>query len=269
MRHVQNCLAALGEMSRHRVGSLLIIGVVGVALAVPAAFNVVVMNGRALAGGWDELRDFSVYLRPGVTIEDAETLREQIETMDGVGSTQLITADEALETFGNDEEFSATLAALDRNPLPHTLVVRPAPDAPAELLGDIEQYLNVRTDVELVKLDTDWVARLNAILDLARRAVTLAALVLAGAVVVIIGNTIRLDIQNKRAEIEVSKLLGAGLWILSGPVDRLIALYGGAFEPVGLGFAMAGAVLAGGIAAGLGGAWAAVARHLSVIQPNV
>jgi cell division transport system permease protein len=122
---------------------------------------------------------------------------------------------------------------------------------------------------------------------------------LVGAVIVIVGNTIRLDIQNRRAEIEVSKLLGASdgfvrrpflylgiwygllgsifalillgisLWLLSGPVDRLVNLYGGSFQPLGVSPDTALAVLSAGILAGLGGAWSAVARHLSAIQPKV
>ena len=129
------------------------------------------------------------------------------------------------------------------------------------------------------------------------RLFSLAAL-LGAAILVIIGNTIRLDIQNRRAEIEVSKLLGASdgfvrrpflytgfwygllggcfallllgisLWLLSGPIERLASLYGGAFEAPGVDGDTALAIVAGGLLAGLGGAWSAVARHLAAIQPQ-
>jgi cell division transport system permease protein len=151
----------------------------------------------------------------------------------------------------------------------------------------------------LVKLDTEWLERLNALLELARRGVWIAAVLLIGAVIVIIGNTIRLDIQNRRAQIEVSKLLGASdgfvrrpflytgfwyglcgavvalllliisLWVISGPVKRLVQLYGGGFQPIGVDRLTLITVVAGGLLAGLGGAWIAVARHLSDIQPKV
>ena len=120
-----------------------------------------------------------------------------------------------------------------------------------------------------------------------------------GAVIVIIGNTIRLDIQNRRAQIEVSKLLGASdgfvrrpflytgfwygfcgalfaflllsisLWVLSGPAERLVKLYGGEFQPIGMDQLTLLTMIAGGLLAGLGGAWIAVGRHLSDIQPKV
>src|SRR5690606_25189474 len=130
-------------------------------------------------------------------------------------------------------------------------------------------------------------------------AVLIAGLLLAVAVVVIVGNTIRLDIQNRSAEIEVAKLLGAtdgfvrrpflylglwygllggtvavlilaaGLWALSEPLGRLAGLYGSDAGLAGPGGATVLAVFGGGIAAGLLGAWTAVARHLSAIQPRV
>ena len=132
-----------------------------------------------------------------------------------------------------------------------------------------------------------------------RRGVWIAAILLVGAVIVIIGNTIRLDIQNRRAQIEVSKLLGASdgfvrrpflytgfwyglcgailallllslsLWLISGPAERLVQLYGGGFKPIGIDGLTLLTMLAGGLLAGLGGAWIAVARHLSDIQPKV
>jgi cell division transport system permease protein len=298
-RHAQNCIGALGVMSRQRLASALIVGVIGIALAMPSALSVIVRNGRAMAGGWDDIRDFSAYLRPGTSLEAANRIVERIGAMDGVESVRLIPADQALEDFQGAAGFGNVLGTLEENPLPHTVVIRPQPDAPPQLLHDLEQDLLARTDVDMVKLDTEWVERLNAMLDVSIRAVWIGAVLLVGAVIVIVGNTIRLDIQNRRAEIEVSKLLGASdgfvrrpflylgiwygllgsifalillgisLWLLSGPVDRLVNLYGGSFQPLGVSPDTALAVLSAGILAGLGGAWSAVARHLSAIQPKV
>jgi cell division transport system permease protein len=299
MRHAQNCIGSLGNMTRQPLASGLTIAVIGVALAMPSALNVIVRNGRAVAGNWETIRDFSVYLHPGVSLDDAAVLRDQVGTLDIVDSIRLISADEALREFKKDVGLGQLIDVLDENPLPHTVVIRPKPEATPEQLSELEQDLRVRQGVDLVKLDTEWVARLNAILDLARRTVWIAAVMLIGAVIVIIGNTIRLDIQNRRAEIEVSKLLGASdgfvrrpflymgfwygflgscfalillgisLWFLGGPVERLAGLYGGSFEPLGADPGTLLTILVGGILAGLGGAWSAVARHLSAIQPQV
>ena len=298
-RHAQNCVGSLGDLSRQRLASSLTIAVIGIALAMPSALNVLVKSGRTLAGGWDNIRDFSAYLQPGTSLDQAVLLTDQIKAMDIVESVQLIPADDALDDFKSATGFGDILRALDENPLPHTIVIRPNAGAPPDALKELERNLIARSDVDMVKLDTEWVARLNAILDLARRAVWIAAVTLVGAVIVIIGNTIRLDIQNRRAEIEVSKLLGASdgfvrrpflymgfwygllgscfallllsfsLWLLGGPVDRLAILYGGRSQGLGVDSATLFSVLAGGVLAGLGGAWSAVARHLSAIQPKV
>lgn len=286
-------------MTRQPLASALTIAVIGIALAMPTGLNVIVQNGRAIAGGWDNIRDFSVYLRPATPIEQAIRLRDQLDESSMVESVRLISANDALVEFSNDPEFGGLLGALEQNPLPHAIVVRPTTDATPADLQELESSLSQRTDVDLVKLDTDWVKRLNAMLDLARRGVWIAAVMLVGAVIVIIGNTIRLDIQNRRAEIEVAKLLGASdgfvrrpflytgfwygvlggsfallllaisLWLLSGPIERLAGLYGSSFRPLGVDAATVLSILGGGLLAGLGGAWSAVARHLAAIQPRV
>jgi cell division transport system permease protein len=299
VRHAQNCIGALGNMVRQPAASVMTIAVIGIAIAMPSALNLLVKNGRSLAGGFEDIRDFSVYTKPGVTLEQVKSIRARLEKDAMVDSTQLITADKALKTFRDDAEFGSLIGALDDNPLPHTIVVRPDSNAEPAGLQTLKNNLMRDPLVDLVKLDTAWVRRLDAILEITRRAVWIATIMLVGAVIVIIGNTIRLDIQNRRAEIEVSKLLGASdsfvrrpflytgfwyglfgglfaivlltisLWILSGPVARLVRLYGGGFEPFGLDAGSLLAVFSISLAAGLGGAWSAVARHLADIQPRV
>lgn len=298
-RHAQNCIGALGAMTRQPLASSLTIAVIGIALAMPSALNVIVQNGRAIAGGWDDIRDFSIYLKPDTSIEQARRLRSELDDNSLVDSARLITADDALREFREDPEFGPLLATLDGNPLPHTIVVRPTEGAFPDELQELSRGITSRSDVDVVKLDTDWVRRLNAMLDLVRRGVWIAATMLIIAVVVIVGNTIRLDIQSRRAEIEVTKLLGASdgfvrrpflytglwygllgsglallllgisLWLLSGPIERLAGLYGSSFRPLGVDGGTVLAILGGGVLAGFAGAWSAVARHLAAIQPRV
>ncbi len=299
VRHAQSCLSALGQLCRQPAGSLLTIGVIGVALALPAGLSVLVRNGEAVAGQWESARDFSVYLQPGIAMDTAEALQQELESSADVASVVLITADEALAQLADSSEYGEVVGVFDDNPLPHRLVVRPRDDAVPAGLATLADGLEQRDEIDLVRLDTAWVARLNAILDLVRRTILLVASILTAGVLVIIGNTIRLDIQNRRAEIEVSKLLGAsdafvrrpflyagfwyglggslaallllivGLLLLSGPATRLSELYGGSFQPLGLAGSTALGVLGGGLVAGLGGAWLAVARHLAAIEPKI
>ncbi|RMF94686.1 MAG: ABC transporter permease [Gammaproteobacteria bacterium] len=298
-RHVQSALASLGRLWRQPLGTLLTVLVIGIALALPATLGVLVRNGEAVAGRWTSVRDFSVYLQPGLPVEQAGELAASLERRPLIAAVRLITADDALAELRTAGGFAGVIDALERNPLPHTLVVRPAADADDAAIAALADELRALPAVELVQLDSDWVARLDAMLAFARRAIWIAAALLVTAVIVIVGNTIRLDIQNQRAEIEVAKLLGAtdafvrrpflytGLWyglagggvalllllaeqaLLAGPAARLAALYGGSFEPLGLSRGGVAAVLGAALAAGLAGAWLAVARHLAAIQPRV
>jgi cell division transport system permease protein len=298
-RHLQNAVAALGVLSRQPIATTMTVAVIGVALALPASLQVLVRNFQALAGGWEDIRDFSIYLKPGTQITAAQQIAQDLVKRQEIASVELIDADRALDEFRRDAAFGEVLKILKGNPLPHTLVVRPAAKAPPESLAALERELAARAEIDLVQLDTQWLARLQALLDLARRGIWLAAALLVGAVVVIVGNTIRLDIQNRRQEIEVAKLLGAtdafvrrpflyiGVWygllggalaiavvvvglaLLDGPLTRLLSLYGIEFGGFGLNLATAAMVFGGGLFSGWAGAWTAVARHLSSIEPSV
>jgi cell division transport system permease protein len=298
-RHLQNALGALGQLTRQPIATALTVAVIGIALALPASLQVLVQNAQRFAGTWQDIRDFSVYLKPGTSLEQAGELARTLEGRPGIAGAKLIPADEALAEFRGDPAFGEVLTVLKSNPLPHTVVVRPAMETTPAQLEDIRTEIGGRDEVDLVQLDTQWLTRLAAILDVVRRGVWLAASLLVGAVIVIVGNTIRLDIQNRRQEIEVSKLLGAtdafvrrpflylgfwygtlgglvallvlfaGLLLLAGPLGRLAALYGASFSGFGLSGSTVLLVVGGGLAAGWAGAWVAVARHLSAIEPRV
>jgi len=298
-RHAQNAIGALGTLSRNPVATALTVTVIGIALALPAALGVLVQSGRSLAGGWADVRDFSVYLAPGVALDRAESLAGELRANPGVASVRLIPAETAAAELGKDPGFAGAMAALESNPLPHTLVVRPQDSLDGESLEALGAEVRGAPGVDLVKLDLQWVERLNALLDFLRRLGLMIGGLLIAAVIIVVGNTIRLDIQNRSAEIEVAKLLGAtdafvrrpflylglwygilgglvavlllltGLWALGGPIARLAGLYGSSFELGGASGSSVLAVLAGGVLAGWGGAWMAVSRHLAAIQPKV
>jgi len=296
--HVRNCMQAAMEMRGQPVATILTVAVIGIALALPASLNLLVQNGRSLAGGWESARDFSVYLQPGTELTVADELMRELEQNSNIEAIMLIPADDAMQDFREASGLGEVLESLEINPLPHTLVVRPIDDASVEELALLGDELQERPYIDIVKLDTEWVERLNAILDFLRRIVVIASVLLIFAVIIIVGNTIRLDIQNRRDEIEVLKLLGAsdgfvrrpflyiGLWygmvgglfallllvssgwLLAAPLERLMGLYSTDMNLMGLNLTTALIVVSGGVLSGWGGAWTAVTRHLAAIQPR-
>jgi cell division transport system permease protein len=298
-RHLQTLVGSLGRLSQQPIATALTVLVMGIALALPACLDVLVRNAQAAGGSWDRALDVSVYLKSSVDPAAAAKLADKLRERADVKAVQLIKADDALKEFREHSGFGEALEALSNNPLPNTLVVTPAElGASPVALATLRDELGKLSEVEVVQLDTDWVQRYLAMLDTVRRLVTMVAVLLAVGVVVIVGNTIRLDIQNRRDEIEVTKLVGGsdafvrrpflycGVWyglgggllawlvvsvavaLLAGPVQRIAGLYGSNFSLTGLGLANGLGLLAAGVVLGWLGSFAAATRHLRAIEPR-
>jgi len=298
-RHAQTLVGSLGRLWQHPFATLLTVIVIGIALALPACLHVLVQNVRTASGGWNNALDISVYLKPDATLDQAKRAAERFRQRRDVDEVNLIEADEALAEFRKGSGFGDALEALKDNPLPHALVVRPdAAYRDAVHVAALTSELEKIDGVDLVQLDTEWVSRFNAILDVIRRGVFLAAGLFALGILVIVGNTIRLDIENRRDEIEVTKLVGGsdafvrrpflynGVWYglaggitagvivavavgtLSAPVQRIAGLYGSQFQLEGVGAIGWLALLAGGAALGWLGSFIVATRELREIEPK-
>ena len=280
------------------LSTLMTVAVIGIALALPAGLHLIVTNGRALSGQWAGAAELSVYLRPGTDLATAKKIAAELESDPVIAEVRLIASDEALAEFREYSGFGSALDVLPENPLPHVIVILPADGSrSAQAVDDLRRRLTDELPADLVQADTAWVARLQAMLDLVRRTVFLAGLFLALGVLIIVGNTIRLEIQNRREEIVVTKLIGAtnafvrrpflysgvwygsfgaviawlmvqgGLFILAEPAQRLAMLYQSDFRLETLPLLLLAVLLTGGILLGLLGSWLAVGRHLDAIEP--
>lgn len=297
-RHVSTSIGALGRLFRQPFASLMIVLVIAVTLAIPASLNLVVKNAQSLSSSWDNALDFSIYLKSGIAESEAEGLARLIQQRADVESVRLITSAEALQEFKRQSGFGDALDQLSDNPLPHTLVVRPGAANTSQSMILLQEELGNLPEADLVQVDTEWVRRFHAILDIVRQAIIIGASLLGVAIVVIIGNTIRLDIQNRREEIEVTKLIGAsnafvrrpflwsgfwyglfggllaiglveyGLYLLEQPAARLAGLYQSTIAVLSLSLRESASILAIGILLGLVGSWFAAARHMRRIEPR-
>lgn len=299
VRHAQAFLGALGRLLRSPLASILTLLVVAVALALPMSLKVFVTNARVATGDFKDAVDLSVYLKTDVALAKAQQLASNARQRSGVADVTLIPADQALQEFRNYSGFGAALEVLQQNPLPHVLHVHPTGEASdAASVENLKRYFIAWPEVDLVQVDSEWVMRFNAILDVMRQVLNITAVLLGVGVLAVIGNTIRLEILNRRAEIEVTKLVGGsnrfvrrpflytgllyGLggallaWgiisltvvLLARPVATLAQLYGSRFELAGLGTEDSALLLGAGALLGLIGAWISATRHLSRIEPR-
>jgi len=287
----------LGQLSRNLFSSLLTIAVIGIALALPTGLYVLLENARQLSASWEGSVQISLFLHYEISDAQAEEIATQLRLQPLIGSVQVITRAQALEEYRQLSGFSQALEVLHENPLPAVLVVKPRLEIPAQI-QDVLARLQQLPQVDIAQYDMHWLKRLFAIMDLVRQGILMLAAILALAVVLIVGNTIRLAIDNRKEEIEITKLFGAtdafirrpflylGLWYglggavcawllvqlsiyaLQGPILSLTLLYHTQFSLVRLDGYSSLVLLLCGIILGLSGAWLAVALQLHKIEPK-
>lgn len=298
-RHAQSLVGSLGRLVRRPFATALTIVVIGIALALPAALYLTVQNMRKVTEGLGDTVQISVYLKMQTSPERARRVERAIAARVEVAETTLVSPDQGMAEFRRLSGIGEAVTALDENPLPWAVKLKPVGShASAAAIEALAAELRKLPEAELVEADAAWVRRLQAILDTLRQLALLVGATLAAGVLAIVGNTIRLDIYNRRAEIEVTKLVGgsnafvrrpflyAGLWqgvgggllalglIVAGiamiepPIARLAAAYGTAVTLVGLAPREAGILVGSGAFLGLVGAWLAAAYHLRRIEPR-
>ncbi|WP_434679139.1 ABC transporter permease [Pseudomonas sp. R1-18] len=295
--HRSSLVDSLRRLGKQPIGSFFTCLVMAIALSLPMGLSLLLNNVERLGGSWQRAAQISIYLNLDASSADGTRMRDEIKAMPGVAEAEYISSQQALDEFQQQSGLGEALKELPENPLPGVVLVTPNEvDKPA--LEALRARLAELPKVQQAQLDLVWVERLAAILKLGDRFVFGLTVLLVSALLLVIGNTIRLHIENRRTEIEVIKLVGGtdsyvrrpflymgalygfgagilcwgvlafGLDWLNDAVTGLAGLYGSDFAldgvPTGDGFSLLlGAVLLGYI-----GAWIAVARHLRELAPR-
>jgi len=268
---------------------------IAIALSLPASLHLFLKNLKSLTDDKREVPTISLFIKQGISEKQTRDQAELLRELSEIDKVVVIPKDVALKDFRKITGFAEAIETLDENPLPHVLVVTPH----LKLLGDPEndmrklaRKLESYSEVDIVQMDIEWVQRLRGILRITERIILIISTLLGLTVLLVIGNTIRLNIENRKEEIEVSKLIGAttayirrpflytGIWyglfggiislvlvhlalmFLVTPVNELALLYGNSFSINGLGIRNTLYILLVSSLLGLIGAWLAVGRHL-------
>ncbi|RDV24194.1 cell division protein FtsX [Alteromonas aestuariivivens] len=297
--HLRQALGSLGELWRQPAASIMTIAVLGLSITLPSTLYILVKNTEKISAGWEQASEISLFLKSSVSEAQSQQLLTRLGTWPEIDSLTFIPADEALKEFQHLSGLGDAIAYLEANPLPDVVLVTPVekhatPQAARLLLNKLKE----QREVDIGKLDIEWLERLYGLLDVARELVTLIGSLLFIAVVLIIGNTIRLNILNKRDEILVMKLVGATdafihrpflytgfwygllggliawfaviliLWWMDSSIQAFAALYQKDFNITGLTGAALLTMLALSIALGLVGSLISVQRHVREIEPK-
>jgi cell division transport system permease protein len=299
LRHIQVMLFTLGRIWRQPLASLMTFMVIGIALALPASLYVLLKNIEQVSTQWDDVAQISLFLKQNTSDTQAQKLVSELKAWPEITALSYQSASQSLEEFRQLSGLGSLLDTLPANPLPGVVIVKPdsidlRPDAIAHLLSRLEEL----PDVEQAQLDMEWLQRLRSINETGQRGISILGLLLSLSVLLVIGNTIRLAILNQQSEIRVIKLVGGtntfirrpflytGFWygllggllawltllftmsLINGPINELAAQYNSQFTLVWLSGSMMLILPFTGMILGVMGAWLAVGRHLSAIEPT-
>lgn len=290
---------SLGEMWRTPMASMMTIAVLGLSLTLPATLYLVVKNVQQINSGFEEAAEISLFVKESMSGQETQTLVKRLALYPEVDKVTFISKQNALVEFKDVSGFGQALEYLDENPLPDVVLVTPTArhrqaDAARALLAKLEK----EREVDFGKLDIAWLERLNALLSLLKESVITIALLLLTSVTLIIGNTIRLSIMDKKEEIQVMKLVGATntfihapflwtgiwygiigglfaficvalmMWWLGAAVTEVAGVYQTSFDLIGLSVSEFGSLVLLATILGFVGSYLSVNRYIKEIEPD-
>ncbi|NRA24983.1 MAG: cell division protein FtsX [Oleispira sp.] len=295
--HQMVAVESLAKLLTTPGSSLLTWLVIAIALTLPGALYMAVNNLEQLSGHFEASGQMTVFLATDIQQADSNALRLKIGSLDDVNKVVYVSSEQALAEFKQYAGISDALSFLDENPLPAVILVEPPLGIDKDELNVLVTQIRSLHQVDSVQVDMAWVERLFALLALAKRLVIVVGILLALAIVLVVGNTIRLSIAARTDEIRVIKLVGGtnayvrrpflytGFWygagggilawlmlglcwiLLQGPVSDIAALYGADFYLQPLPFTPACWLIFSAALLGLLGSWWSVQRHVVAIEP--
>jgi cell division transport system permease protein len=297
--HAHALFSSLGRLVRNPFSSAMSIVVMAIAISLASGFYLLVVNMQQLTGNIESTNQISLFLKSSFSDRAGENLADRIRKNSNIEHVKLITKAQALEEFKTHSGFGDALNVLENNPLP--TVIQILPKNTLNDLDSVEQLMaefSKLPQVDFAQMDMKWVKRLHSIMQIMQRGVFLLTVLLSSAVLFITGNTIRLELQNRRDEVLVAKLVGAthsfiqrpflytGFWlgllsglvawvlvtlmmlILQNPIERLSVLYNGAFDVRYLGLSDTLSLLMIASMLGVTGSWIVLRQQLKQIKPE-
>lgn len=270
--HGWSAMASLRRLMSRPVGTLLTVAVMAIALALPLTFYLLLGNLQKMGDALGQNQTISVFLQPGQGGSSADMMAKKLRERSEIEHVKVKSPDQGMEELAKMQGFSGALHTLDANPLPFVLEVQPKADVSADGVDRLVADMRGMQGVDQVQDGGTWRQRLEALLGVGQRIVMILAGLLAVAVLLVVGNTVRVDIASRTEEIGVLMLVGAsrafvrrpylyaGIWygLLSGvlavgfavlvelalaePVQRLGQVYAGKLQVDALPLWLLGAV---------------------------
>ena len=294
--HWKQAKSSLSDLWQRPLGNLLTLAVISMALAMPACLYLLGKNVGEAAQDVASPSQVSAYIEEGIPEPRVMVMKDEIESWPQVDLVEYISPQQGLADLSQYSGFNDALTILDDYSLPGVLIITPSVETDTEIKA-LAQQVKEQPSVTDVRLDEDWLARLDAIKALATVIVVTLTFLMLGAVFLIIGNTLRFNVLAHKEEIQTMKLIGAtdsfilrpylytGMWfgvlgsvsawimtalitvLLNSAVDDLAQLYDSHFRLIGLSWDESLLLLIVGTLLGSVAAKLSAQRHLKEIEP--
>ena len=298
-QHQAFLIESFTRLIGHPLASIMTIMVIAISLSLPGGLFVLLKNVQSVTDRWEQQSVISLYLFPSLEDTEALSLSHQLSSRADVASVEYISKEEGLRYFEQSSGYEQIMSTLPENPLPIVLKVIPKAIVDLNTLPDLQtlrDQLQSLPQVELAQLDAEWLQRLATMISFGERFVYAISALLIIAVLLIVGNTIRMAVESRRDEVLVMKLVGAtnsyirrpflymgfwfgllgGLfasicilllsWWVSAPAARLVELYHAGFELQSFNAVEIIICLTISAVIGVIGSWVAVSRHIRNIE---
>lgn len=285
---------SLNRLWFNPVSTWITLAAIAIALSLPTSLHLLLNNMQTLTDDKREVPTITLFMKQSINEQRTKDRAELLKELPEVSDVQVITREQAIEDFKQIGGFAETLETLPENPLPHVLILTPKLSFlnTDEAVTKFSDKLNAYPEVDNIQVDIEWIKKLRSILNIADRIVLVVSVLLGLTMLLVIGNTIRLDIENRKEEITVTRLIGAtntyirrpfilgGFWLglfggvislvivhfallfLIAPVNDLAQEYGSNFTLHGIDFTMTLQILVLSSVLGTVGAWLAVSQYL-------
>lgn len=294
--HFKQAKASLLEFTERPLGNLLTLAVISMALAMPSALYLLGKNLSEASAHVTSPSQISGYIAERTPEARVMILKDNLESLDDVAQVEYISPQQGLNDLSQYSGFEQAISLLDDYALPGVLVITPSMED-EEKINQLAKTIREEADITDVRMDEDWLTRLDAIKNLVGGIVITLSVLMLGSVFLIVGNTLRFNVLANKEEIQTMKLIGAtnsyilrpylysGMWfgllgafiawvvtaiitiLLNNSVEQLALLYDSRFRLIGLNWDESLLLLMLGTFLGCLAAKVSAQRHLKEIEP--
>ncbi len=231
-QHLQALKLVLTRMDNNKLPTFMISLVIAVAMAIPGVFYLGVEHLSKLSNHMQDETEISLFIKLDAGPSTLSEIEAALAKNPAIKQFNLVSKADAwadLKAKADTSKINSEVKNLEQNPLPDAFFIQALSTEPAAL-DALRAELQALPGVDQALLNAEWAKRLASILALGTNIIVFIAALLALALLVIIGNTVRMQILTQKDEIVVSKLIGATTHFIRTPflyAGMVYGLFGG------------------------------------------